>query len=185
MYHLNKKWNKLSKNAKHLIRKVALNKYYKIKNSATEEQIKLKVSTLFKKILDKFTYLKINENYNVEPKITIYSAHDSNIIDIIQSIISYESLINKLNPSLDDDKLYNFLLPPFASNIVFELHKHKTNGNYFVQIYYNGQLIKNNFSFNKKEFNEGKIPFDDFKNILEYNMHKNINQVDCSDPLGN
>ena len=185
MFHLNKKWSELSKGAKHLIRKAVINKFYKQKNKAIEEQKKLKISVLFKTILKKFD-LCLKENYFIhrkEPKITVYSVHDSNILDFLQNIISYQSLYDKLEKSLDNDDLYNFLIPHFASNIVIELHRDDENNNYFVQIFYDGNLLMKDFSFIRSEFTQGKIPLDIFRKILEHNIHKKTDEIDCSKVL--
>ena len=66
---------------------------------------------------------------------------------------------------------------------MIELHRDDENNNYFVQIFYNGNLLMKDFSFIRSEFTQGKIPLDIFRKILEHNIHKKTDEIDCSKVL--
>jgi len=80
---------------------------------------KLGSGNLLKKIIENMKTKITSPN---SPKLTIYSAHDTTLAALLTA--------------LDD---YNDIIPPFASAIIFELHRYNTTNNtsnYFVKVVY-------------------------------------------------
>jgi len=102
---------------------------------------KLLASGLFDTFLGYFEKrIKKIEN---DPKFILISAHDTTIMQLISNLLDREYLHQKILSSETSVDAYKFLIPPFASSFVFELHEDDNNtDNYFVRIIYNGEELK-------------------------------------------
>ena len=55
---------------------------------------------------------------------------------------------------LKNNEILDFIIPPHTSSFIFELHKNENNSKEnYVQIYYNGKLIKEKLKNIKNEYN--------------------------------
>ena len=102
---------------------------------------KLLASGLFDTFLGYFEKrIKKIEN---DPKFILISAHDTTIMQLISNLLDREYLHQKILSSETSVDAYKFLIPPFASSFVFEVHEDDNNtDNYFVRIIYNGEELK-------------------------------------------
>ncbi len=180
-YHFDKDLNIINTKCLQLVKKVLLNKFY----GKVEPQLnKFGVSALFTEILRKFqsdfsrrTFLKPDNKIY-----TVYSAHDSNIVRLIKNLFSDEFIENQIEQSLNNNEVFDFIIPPYASCFIFELHENDNERDkHYVEIYYNGKLIKENLKNISNEYN-GKIPFEEFKKLLETSIDKDYFKIDCSEP---
>ena len=94
---------------------------------------------------------------------TVYSAHDSNIVRIIKSLFNEEFIEINLWISWKIMKFWILLfllihLLLFLNYIKMRLIQKKN----YVQIYYNGKLIKEKLKNIKNEYN-WEFPFEEFK----------------------
>lgn len=97
-------------------------------STATPEMGRLKAGFLIREIFDRFNN-KINGDLSPDRSVWIYSAHDSTIANVLNTL-----------------ELFQPHFPPYASTIMFELYQ--TNGDYYVQIFY-----KNTTSVDLKPLN--------------------------------
>jgi len=180
-YHFDKDIKNINVTCLNLVKKVLLNKFY----GKNDLQLnKFGVSALYTEIIRKFqsdfskkTFLRPDNKIY-----TVYSAHDSNIVRIIKSLFNEEFIEKKIFESLENNEVFDFIIPPYASSFIFELHEKDNNSKeHYVQIYYNGKLIKENLKKIKNEYN-GEIPFDEFKKLLENSIDKDYFKIDCSEP---
>ena len=92
---------------------------------------------------------------------------------------SGEYLKTLVDKALDDESVYNSLVLPFASSIIFELHY--DNGKYYVMINFNGKILNYPLRGLDKSYSEGKIDFDDFKELLLSRIDSDYKKVDCTE----
>lgn len=170
-----------SNKLKHLIKLFILNKWYNFRlNPKNQEIIKIAVSKLFVKI--KSFLIQKSKNAN-KKKLILFSGHDTNIIDIISNLMDH-TWLNKLAKSVvisNNIKAYNFLIPKFASNIIFELHM--LDKEYFVRIIYNGKIIKNHFnSLNgqRNYIHKKGIKLENFIQLLQSRINPKYKQLKCN-----
>lgn len=85
-------------------------------STITPEMGRLKVGFLIKEIFDRFFH-KIEGDLNPDRSIWIYSAHDSTIANVLNTL-----------------QLFEPHFPPYTATILFELYQ--TDSDYYVQIFY-------------------------------------------------
>ena len=166
------------------MRKMVLNKWYSTRTKETKF-LKLGVSGIFDKILSIFESAKKKTSFLKKDSsiFTVYSTHDTTLVNILSNLIDTEILKKQVLKALNDDKIFNFLVPPFASSIIFELHSDDSKENkFYVKIYYNGELLEKNIKGVKdSEIKEGKIPYNKFLNLFKNSIDYDYKKLDCSE----
>ena len=176
----------LSKTSVQTIRKIILNKWYssRLKDG---KKLKLEISELFNTVLSHFksaissqrnSFLK-SKKYT---KYIVYSAHDSVIVSILANILSESELQELLYNAVTNKRDYEFLVPPYASHVLFELHKDNEDDNgYYVKIIYNGKEIKHKLKENVRSNSEGDgIEYNEFKKLIGSRIDKDYKKLSCS-----
>lgn len=169
---------KFSEDFKNLIRRFVINKWFNTRLvKENNDKIKIAVSTMFDYISN---YFQNRISKKTTKKLIIFSGHDTNLVDIISNILDHNyihQLINNFAKS-NDIKSYNFLIPQFASNILFELHEE--DNDHFVKILYNAVEIKENFIESKVKYVKDKgIPIKDFINLLSSRINPKYKKLNC------
>ena len=160
-----------------VIKSSLVNKWYnaRLKDS---KMLRLSSSAFIEKLIDIFSS-GINNN-NIYPKLTIYSAHNSIMANLFGNIFDEKYLRNMINKCLNNEKYFQFFVPPFASNVIFELHK--IENNYFVQIFFNGNIISNFPLRNTKYKGKNNMyEFNKFYKALKMRIDKDWKKIDCKD----
>ena len=180
-YHFGKDFNSLSKEAKNLIKKTKINNWYS-DLFYNEKVVKIEGSSflnnllkIFNKAIKNQKFLKTDDN----KKFTVFSAHDVNIILCMSNLLDKDYIKELINKSLEDDEIFNFLVPTFASNLIFELHK-DNNNKYYVKIYLNGKIIDKKLNDGIEGDKEGKISYEDFKNLIKNRIDNDYKKLKCS-----
>ena len=160
-----------------VIKSSLVNKWYnaRLKDS---KMLKLSSSAFINKLIDIFSS-GINNN-NIYPKLTVFSAHDSIMANLFGNIFDEKYLRNMINKCLNNEKYFQFFVPPFASNVIFELHK--IENDYFVKILFNGNIISN-FPLRDTKY-RGKndmYEFNKFSKLLKMRIHNDWKKIDCKD----
>jgi hypothetical protein len=165
---------------KHLIKLFILNKWYNFRlNPRNDQVIKIAVSKLFNIIK---TFFIKNAKHMTRKKLIMFSGHDTNIIDIISNLIDH-GWLGKLADNVvksNDRKAYRFLIPKFASNILFELHE--IDKEHYVRIIYNGRIIKDHFNGQKVKVNyipKKGIKLHNFIELLHSRINPKYRQLKC------
>jgi len=168
-----------SKDFNHLMRIFILNKWYNYRlNENNQEIVRLAASGFFSELKN---YLINKFKGNDTKKFLIFSGHDTNLIDILSNLIDHKHLKILVERVIqkDDNQAFSFLVPKFASNILFELHQNKRKV-FYVRIIYNGIEIKQNFISKKLKYeaNHGII----MKNFIEFlteRINGNLKKLIC------
>lgn len=191
-YHYGLKMEEqLPKKVADVIKKMYVNKWYnarlkdnKLLKIGASEFLEI-IKNSFKKAItaSQKPFIKKNGGFT---KYTVYSSHDTPIVNLIANLVDEETLRNIIENSVQDQKAYDFLVPPFASHILFELHNSKNsknNNGYYVSIYYNGKLL--NYPIRGLESMEfdGKIPFNDFVRFIENRVDNDYQKLVCVDGM--
>lgn len=117
-----------------IIKKCGINHFYSHKLNKNKFQ-RLLCSELLRDVLSTFD--------SEEKSINLYSGHDTNIVNCLTNLLDVDKIKPKLIESVekgkDDD--YEFYIPPFASNIVFELVRDEMTKEKFVKVYYNNKEL--------------------------------------------
>jgi hypothetical protein len=181
LYHFHSYLDKkIEKNSMTTIKKFTLNKWFttRMKDS---KYLRLTVSALFRNILDTFDQIKANDN-KPHMKYKVFSAHDTILVNIFANLISNPHLADLLQKAVDDEKTFKLLVPPFASNIFFELHKE--DDKFFVRILYNGRNINNGLKFigeHSDTDNSKKIEWSHFEKLMKNLIDDDYKKLDCSE----
>ena len=154
LYHYGKTLDdpNLSKEIVKVIRMKMINKkyFYRVEDS---KYLRMLTSETFIQILKRF------EQSIYDPlatKYTIYSAHDSNLMNIITNLIQNEKLLEYTKKAIDDQDIFDFLFPPYASSILFELYSF--GDDYIVKINYNGKYLDKDLKYiNVNNINDGTV----------------------------
>lgn len=185
-YHFNKDYEKeIGKEAYDTIKKMYLNKWYNARNRDSV-LLKLGVSELFNKILSIFKDSIDNESNSsfLKPKdyfkYTIYSAHDTAFVNILANMIDFDYIRNRLNLAVENKDDYDFLVCPYASSILFELHSESENKLY-VKVIYNGVEMNYPFLDGIKADANNRITFNDFEKMMTNRITPEWAKVDCSE----
>jgi hypothetical protein len=173
-YHFPRLFN-LSSKVKLLLYKIRMKYSYELHDDL---EVSTFSSNLFDEILQNFKNLiEKNNSY----KMLIFSARDINIKDLIYNLIDPEYIKNKINQKDLDKETIDFLLPPFASLFLFELHE--INNGYFVKIFYNGkENFRNLRTLDKGEkviYTENGINFESFKKLLSSRINPEFKSKKC------
>ena len=176
LYHYGKTLDdpNLSKEIVKVIRMKMINKkyFYRVEDS---KYLRILTSETFIQILKRF------EQSIYDPlatKFTVYSAHDSNLMNIITNLIQNEKLLEYTKKAIDDQDIFDFLFPPYASSIIFELYDN--GGEYIVKINYNGKYIDKDLKYiNPNEINNGEIKYKDFKFMMEQLIVNDYKKLVC------
>lgn len=193
-----------SDNARHLYVKTFIKKKYGagyLKNYECQSNPGGKINTniisskFYENIINQFdkttekTYIantnlnSVIEQSHKNKKLLVYSAHDTNIFPMIMTLFDKNFVLEKLNNSLENKDDFNFISVTFLSSMIFELVKKRNTEEYFVRIYYNGSMIKENLAkLNGVDIsNQGNIPYDKFKSLLKSLINEEYKNLDGND----
>ncbi len=176
LYHYGKTLDdpNLSKENVKVIRMKMINKkyFYRVEDS---KYLRMLTSETFIQILKRF------EQSIYDPlatKYTIYSAHDSNLMNILTNLIQNEKILEYTKKAIDDQDIFDFLFPPYASSILFELYSF--GDDYIVKINYNGKYLDKDLKYiNVNNINDGEIKYKDFKLMMEQLIVNDYRKLVC------
>ena len=176
LYHYGKTLDdpNLSKEIVKVIRMKMINKkyFYRVEDS---KYLRMLTSETFIQILKRF------EQSIYDPlatKYTIYSAHDSNLMNILTNLIQNEKILEYTKKAIDDQDIFDFLFPPYASSILFELYSF--GDDYIVKINYNGKYLDKDLKYiNVNNINDGEIKYKDFKLMMEQLIVNDYRKLVC------
>jgi hypothetical protein len=174
-YHYNNgNYYELKEETLQVLKKGQIYRMYK-KRMNESDLTKMIISPLFNEFKK---YLSLFGKNNL--KFVLFSAHDTNIADLLVNILDKEYFKKKFET---DDERFNFIMPPFASNILFELHSNGKNNikkQNFVRIIYNGEVINTGFNkMIKYDDTLDGIPIDNFLNFLSANIIPGFDKLYC------
>ena len=172
-YHYVRKLN-LSKSSHDTIAKFVLNKFYNIRLKDTVK-LRLMVSNIFD-TLSNFFVNRIN-NKTIK-RFYLLSGFDNTIADIISNLLSPDYLKEKIYEAVNNIDTFNFLVPPVASSVIFELLKDERNLNY-VRIIYNGKVVNGKFLKPLNVVDNEFIEFDGFINLVKSRIVKDYDELKC------
>lgn len=174
-YHYDNHFFNLTQEADTIFKKVQIGKWYEIRILKSLATV-LVNSGLYDDMLN---YFKGFLNGS-QTKYVFYSGHDNTLISIFTSILSSQSILDKM---ADLDKYYNFLQPPFASSLLFEIHsveRHFLQNKFVVKIIYNNTPITEGFDHRLKYDEElGGIEFGNFSQFLISEIDYRYKSLDC------
>jgi len=213
IYHfrLNTNETSLDKQTYKTFKKFILNNWYSDLNSESPNEMKIATSEFFDNILKHFqaginahnkTLIsdnnskeenkKINEEnkfnfwdpVNKYVKFRVYSGHDTNLVNMLKSLLDSSYIKDNLMRSLDDDNIFKFFIPEFGSYMIFELYYDDQAKNYFVKIIYNGMTVFDGIkTLNVPQENEKSllknIRFEKFEELMHHNINKDYERLDC------
>lgn len=104
-----------SESVESTIRKEAINHFYSKKINHSPAQILL-VNDMMKKVITNFEDSN-NKSY------TLFAGHDTNLVNLITFFLDHDKLRTRLKKASTDQAEFDSLIPPFASQIIFELYK--------------------------------------------------------------
>ena len=162
------------------VKKTLINKWY---NARLEDSkmLKLGSSEFFTKLLDIFNDATLNPNNRKYAKYTVYSSHDVALVNALANLYSGDYLKQLIDQALNDERIYNSLVLPFASNMVFELHQDEDKGNFYVVIIFNGKVLNYPLRDLDYSYSEGKIDLGTFRTLLSKRIDDDWKRVDCSE----
>jgi hypothetical protein len=152
------------------LKKYKLNKWYSDRIEKTKP-LRLTSSNFLDKIR---TYFKSIIDDPESTKYVVYSGHDTLIVSTLSNLISTDNL-KKL--ALQEDG-YDFLVPPFASFLLFELHEIGPK-KFNVDILYNGQSIVKYMNIQPENLRENKINYEFFTELMEKTIDKDYTELKC------
>lgn len=120
---------------------------------------KINVSGIFDKIL----YISDGKLKGSSLDLFTLSGHDTTITAVLRNILDVDHLKKLLQKGVKDQKIYEFLIPGFASSMFFELRK-SPHGIIFMRIIYNGKILKEGLHKDLK--------YDEDFGGIEYKMFK-------------
>lgn len=181
-YHFgNSKSNDLDKESFTTLKKYILNRWYshRIYDS---KYLRLTASAFLQTILNNFEISRhAYENKVNYTKYFAYSGHDTIMVNILSNLLSSDYLKSQVLKAINDTSIYKFLIPPYASNMFFELHTSEKTGKYFVYIIYNGKFISEGLKDIKSESaHKNRIDYDKFINLVSELIDEDYRQLDCS-----
>jgi hypothetical protein len=166
----------LTDEARALIKKVSLDKWYSYR---LREENKATIETVFSTFFENLkNYLVQRSKGSVKTRLTIFSGHDTNIVDTLVNLIDRDYLIKLINMAANgNDEVFNFLVPPFNSNILFELYEY--DGKHYVRMIYNGMELKDHFAVKTIYVKDKGIELDGFISLLNAKIHINHKSLIC------
>jgi hypothetical protein len=174
-YHYNNgNYYELKKETLEVLRKGQINKMY-MKRMDESNLGRLIISPLF------FEFRKYLTKFGKDDlKFILFSGHDTNIADILVNIMDKEFIRKNFKT---EDENFNFIMPPFASTMLFELHtnlKNNLKSQKFVRILYNGETIKTGFNkMIKYDDSLDGIPLKNFIYFLSAYIDPGFNNLYC------
>lgn len=191
-YHYGRNMDdELPKRVVDTIKKMYINKWY---NPRLQDSSYLKLGSseflqqvlnMFSKVVDAHSnnFLKVKQKYK---KYTVYSSHDTAIVNILANILD-EGLLNKIvQTGVSNSESYNFLVPPFASHLLFELHR-DDQGQFYVVIIYNGRVLNyplrviTKSKSGEKVLNGSQIEWSNFVEFVKSRIDDSYKMLDCSE----
>ena len=178
LYHYGKSLDdpNLSKEIIKIIRMKCLQKKYSYRIEDSK-YLRMLSSEIFIEILNYFENIIYNP---LQYKMIVFTAHDSNLMNLLSNLLKNEKIEEFVFKAVEDQFYFDFLFPPYASTILFELYK--TNNNEFVvNINYNGKLLDRDLKYiNNDKINNGDIKYSDFKFMLENLICKDYKKLICN-----
>ena len=178
LYHYGKSLDDptLSKEIIKIIRMKCLQKKYSYRIEDSK-YLRMLSSEIFIEILNYFEKIIYNP---LQYKMIVFTAHDSNLMNLLSNLLKSEVIEDYVNKAVEDQYYFDFLFPPYASTILFELYK--TNNNEFiVNINYNGKLLNKDLKYiNNDKIINGDIKYNDFKFMLENLICKDYKKLICN-----
>ena len=176
LYHYGKNLDdpKLSKELANIIKMKMINKkyFYRIEDS---KYLRILTSEIFMNILQKFDNSIYDAN---QRKMSVYFTHDTTLMNIFTNLLQNSKILEYLIKAIDDKDYFNFVFPPYASTLLFELYKR--NDKYYVNINYNGKLIDKDFKYiNDDKIVNGEIKYEDFKFMMMQLIEKDFKYLIC------
>jgi hypothetical protein len=159
------------------IKKFILNRWY-AHRTTDSKYLRLTTSAIFKRIMDTFTEIMQNDN-KPHLKYRVYSAHDTNIVNILANLLTSEKINEFIHKAISDENTFKFLIPPFASNIFFELHKDDHDGKYSVHIIYNGKSLSEGLKFVEENKQSKKIEWIKFEQMMKNLIDDEFVHLNC------
>lgn len=185
IYHYNTELEKLPFMTEKIIeniRKYIVNDkyYFRVRQRDEKKQeeqfslLKIVTSEIFVDLVFRFEYALLRG----EPKVTVFSTHDSTIIYIFSMIISYDHLEEIIYSSPSSSSSFERLIPQFASCVSFELVE--VENEKYVRINYNNVPLTRGLKFIKDDqIKNGLIPYKLFVSMLERLINKDYLSLDC------
>jgi len=157
-----------------IMKKQILNRWYEPR-LIDSPSLKYSTSYIFNKMHKLFTLKSKNLGRR---KMIIFTGHDTNIVNALTNLLSPKYLLSRIKKAPKDRKDYKFLVPPLASNLLFELYKKNLKNEFYVKILYNGEYINENF-IKKLRVKKNKINFFDFMRLINSRILPDTKQLKC------
>ena len=175
-YHSRLKFH-LKPKTQQTITKAILNRLYGYRINESIPK-KLLASHLILLISD---FLRNRYQNKISDKLLVLSGHDSNIINLLVNILDKEYLSKKIINSVTSLDDRNFLIPPLASSLLFELIQVKGNDKLWIRIVYNGENITEGFALEVKKLGKyDLLDYNDFNQLLKSRIHDEFENMNCS-----
>lgn len=118
-------------------------------------------------------FANIIEQFEKKKTSTFYIGHITIFKYMIKCLFNDDFIIeNGLKAIKGDRDIFDMLICPFSCNFIFELYEE--NNNEYVQILINGKVLNEKNALRNKNIKiiDGKITFDDFKNLFRLGKKK-------------
>ena len=184
----------MSEDSLKTFKKIVINDWYSILNAENQDEIKLGISEIFDSILGQFknaiSYhndnLAGNNDKNIKnkyKKFKVFSGHDTIIVNMIKNIMDPIYIKENLKKSLEDQNIFNFFIPEFASYILYELYYDEVGKYYFVKIIYNGMELYDGIKTinltNSVDKFTNEIIFERFNELMLACINKDYLKLQC------
>lgn len=177
-YHYGKKYEKeFGKEVHNTLKKISINKWY---NTRLKETVlaNIDVSRFMLKLIELFQ--EAIKNQTPFKKYTVYSAHDSALVNTFTNLLDLSFLNKIVSSALSRSEAFDFLIPLYTSNIIFELHLDESTKEYSVKVLYNGIAISYPLREGTQSNASGHILYKLFERLLQKRVHPDWEKVDCS-----
>jgi hypothetical protein len=160
-----------------ILRKAQIGKMY-TRRINENDLVKIIISPFYDRIKP---YFEMFSNSNNKLKFVLFSGHDTNLMNVWVSLLDNDYLMSKLTV---DDANYFFVMPKFASSLVFELHSLGGNlkSEKFVRLVFNGEILSEGF---KSELGFDKslkaIPYKKFIKFISNSIDSTYLEIICKD----
>ena len=176
LYHYGKNLDDpmLSRDFAKIIKMQMVNKKYSFR-VRDSKYLRILTSEIFQMILNKFEASIYDEQ---ERKLFVYFTHDSTFMNLFGNLIVNDKLKEYTLKAINDKDYYDFIMPPYASTILFELYRR--NNGYFVIINYNGKLIEKDLKYiDNNKITNGEIQYNNFQFMLTQLIEKDYRKLLC------
>lgn len=160
-----------------ILRKAQIGKMYS-KRIIESELSRIIISPFYDRIKQYIDMFLIPNN---KLKFVLFSGHDTNLMDVWVSLFDNDYLRRRLTI---DDKDYFFIMPKFASSLVFELHSLGGNmkSEKFVRVVFNGEVLSEGFKSDLEFDHQLKaIPFTKFIKFITNTIDSTYLEIVCKD----